>query len=184
MIRLLLAASVAMIAAPAFATDVRTAARAADWTGWYAGAQYDYLDGNAAIGGDFDGDVFGVFYGYRFDFGDVVVGGELDYSIGDLTRAGITTDIDGLLRIGVEVGYDLGAALIYATVGYTHMDLSIGGASAHDHGIYYGVGADYMISDTVSLGIEILRHDFNDFTGFPGNDIDITTVGLNLAYRF
>lgn len=184
MIRFLLAASVAVIAAPAFASDVRTAAKMTDWTGWYAGVQYDYLDGNLAIGGDFDGDVYGLFYGYRHDFGNVVVGGELDYSIGDITRAGITTDVSSLLRLGVEVGYDAGPALIYATVGYTHLDLKIGGASANDNGIYYGVGADFMVSDTISLGVEILRHDFNDFTTFPGNDIDFTSIGLNVAYRF
>ena len=32
---------------------------------------------------DFDGHLYGVFGGYRYDFGQLVVGGELDYMVGE-----------------------------------------------------------------------------------------------------
>lgn len=189
MIRFVLAASVAMVSAPAFAdghppaasTDISSADKIADWTGWYAGAQYDFLDGDAAIGGALDGDVVGVFAGYRQDFGDFVLGGEIDYSVGDFGIAGVTLDVDSLLRVGIELGYDVGPALIYATVGYARLDLSAVGVTADGDGVYYGLGVDFMVSDSVSLGIELLRHDFDNFNG---NSYDITSVGLNIAYRF
>ena len=185
MIRFLLAVSVAVIAAPAFAADARTSAKMSDWTGWYAGAQYDFIDGDATVGGAFDGKVYGIFGGYRHDFGDFVIGGELDYSVGDITAVGgPTLDIDALLRVGVEVGYDAGPALIYATLGYATMDLSAPGVSGEVDGVFYGVGADFMVSDRVSLGLEIIRDDFDSVGGLAGNDLEMTSVGLNVSFRF
>lgn len=196
MIRFVLAASVALVAAPAFAdghasaasTDVMSTANTTDWSGWYAGAQYDFLDGSSALGGEFDGDVRGVFAGYRHDYGDIVVGAELDYSVGDFASGpatlvpGTPFDIDSLVRLGLEVGYDAGPALVYATLGYAHFEFSAGGAgSADGDGVYYGLGLDYMVSERVSLGVELLRHDFNNING---NSWDFNTVGLNVAYRF
>ena len=93
----------------------------------------------------------------------------------------MTLDVDSLLRVGIELGYDVGPALIYATVGYARLDLSAVGVTADGDGVYYGLGVDFMVSDSVSLGIELLRHDFDNFNG---NSYDITSVGLNIAYRF
>ena len=34
-------------------------ANATDWSGWYAGAQYDFLDGDATLGGGVEGEAPG-----------------------------------------------------------------------------------------------------------------------------
>ncbi len=156
-----------------------------DWTGAYAGLQYDILDGDAVIGGALDGDAFGLFGGYRHDFGTFVLGGEIDYMVGDLSpTVGPGLDVDGLLRLGVEAGYDAGPALIYGTLGYARADISAGGANIDFDGTFYGIGIDYAVSERVTIGAELLRHQFDDINGIAGNDLDMTSFGINVAYRF
>ena len=171
--------------APAPAPAIVPVAAGADWTGAYAGLQYDTLDGDAVIGGALDGDAFGLFGGYRHDFGTFVLGGEIDYMVGDLSPvAGPSLDVDALLRLGVEAGYDAGPALIYATVGWAQMDVSVAGIGLDFDGTFYGIGIDYAVSERVTIGAELLRHDFNDINNVPGNDLDATSFGINVAYRF
>lgn len=171
--------------APAPAPVVVSVAPTADWTGAYAGLQYDFLDGDAVIGGALDGDAFGLFGGYRHDFGTFVLGGEIDYMVGNLDPVvGPGIDVDGLLRLGVELGYDAGPALIYGTFGYAWTDVSAGPVSIDFDGSFYGIGIDYAVSERVTLGAELLRHRFDDINGLAGNDLDLASFGLNVAYRF
>jgi outer membrane immunogenic protein len=196
MYKALLATAAILVGAPAFAGGTAPApapapmivpvAATSDWTGAYAGLQLEMLDGSAALGGGFDGDTFGLFGGYRHDFGSFVLGGEIDYMNGQLSQAGGSgsLDIDSLVRIGLEAGFDAGPALIYGTVGMAMLDVSVGPVSRDANGTFFGIGVDYLLSDRVTLGAEILRHDFSDFADIPGNDIEFTTFGVNIAYRF
>lgn len=97
-------------------------------------------------------------------------------------------DYDSLLRAGVEVGYSIGRALLYGTGGYTRLELTNTGGSGDSYdsgGYFFGVGADYLITDRISIGREILQHKFSDFDGaFENVELDILTIGLNAAYRF
>lgn len=195
MFKAFLATATVLVAAPALAGGmapapapapvvVTPAAATADWTGAYAGLQYDLFDGNAVIGGDFDGNVYGIFGGYRHDFGTFVLGGEIDYMIGSLDFPITDFDVDGLLRVGLEAGYDAGPALFYATVGYANLDLSLGGVGLDGDGLFYGIGVDYRVSDRVTVGAELLHHQFDDFNNLAGNDFDFTSIGINVSYRF
>jgi opacity protein-like surface antigen len=195
MLRSLLASAAILAAAPALAggvaplpaqqpVEIVPVAATSDWTGAYAGLQVDLFDGTAVLGGDFEGNAFGLFGGYRHDFGTLVIGGEIDYMVGELDFALGGLDVDSLVRLGLEVGYDAGPALIYATVGLAQLEVSQGGASGDGDGLFYGLGIDYMVSDRVTLGAEILRHEFDDFNNLPGNNLEATTFGINVAYRF
>ena len=178
-----LAAAAILVTTPVLADTALSSG--ADWTGGYVGLQYDIVDAEAVIGGALDGDAFGLFVGYRHDFGPVVLGIELDYMVGSLTAApGTSFDMDSLVRLGIEAGYDLGPALVYGTVGHAQMELSFGPTQLDFGGLFYGIGIDYAVSERVTLGAELLRHDFNDINGIPGNDLDATTFGINVAYRF
>ena len=126
MTRLLSLAAVSLFAVPAFADGVASpepqptiAVPAEKWTEFYGGVQLDFIDGDSAGAGDaeFDGTLFGIFAGYRHDFGSLVGGVEVDYVTGDgdftpIDPAGpvFDMDYDSLLRIGAELGYDAGSS--------------------------------------------------------------------------
>lgn len=199
MLRIALATTASLLAAPAFAGGavvpvappvVIAAAPISDWTGGYVGLQFGTtLDSTITLAGtpnDLEADVYGVFGGYRFDLGTFVVGGELDYMVGegDLTSPGaFSFDIDQLVRLGIEGGYDLGNALAYATVGLAQIEITDQfGTSDDSSGYFYGIGADIRVTDRVTIGAELLQHEFEDF-GFP-NELEILTFGLNVAFTF
>ncbi|MBF9030569.1 porin family protein [Rhodobacterales bacterium HKCCE3408] len=205
MSRMALAAALSIAAAPALAGGLDTpaptpvvvapaAAPVTDWSGAYVGLQYDtiadgFLDNGVAGSFTVEGQVYGIFGGYRFDFGQLVVGGEVDYMMGDgdITAGAAVTavDYDRLLRVGIEGGFDLGRALVYGTAGYADIDISAGAGSLDSSGYFYGLGVDILATDRVVIGVEALRHQFDDFDGpAAGAELEVTTVGVNVGFRF
>ncbi|HWL56657.1 MAG TPA: porin family protein [Paracoccus sp. (in: a-proteobacteria)] len=152
----------------------------ADWTGFYAGIQYgkgnaelDYA--GASADSDFDG--YGLHAGYMRDFGNFVLGGELDYNRVSLDD----TDEDGdLWRLRGRAGYDMGKFLPYATLGVAQLELG----DLSETGITYGLGADYMINDKFTVGAEYTRNDFNDIDDVDGADLDTDLFQVRASYRF
>lgn len=149
-----------------------------DWTGGYAGLNFGKMNATAEPG-DFEGDdtFYGAHVGYDYDFGRFVVGGELDYSKTDLDIAGET--IDNVTRLKLRTGYDLGRTMIYATAGGAKADTSIGDAD----GWLGGVGVEYMATDSISVGGEVLHHRFDDAAD-SGLDLEANTVALRASFRF
>ena len=85
-----------------------------DWTGFYAGGSLGYGDiSDNATGFDDDGVTYGIHGGYDYDFGQFVLGGELEISGFDLSGVGV--DVDSITRAKVRAGYD--------AVSYTHLTL-------------------------------------------------------------
>ncbi len=148
-----------------------------DWTGAYAGLSFGNLD---VDGGGFDdnGPAYGVFGGYDYDFGQFVLGGELEWqSMDDLDLGGI--DIDNVTRLKVRAGYDAGPALIYGVLGAARADTSIGDAD----GAVAGLGMDYKVTDRFTVGAEYLAHRFDDAAN-SGIDVDANAINLRGALRF
>ena len=162
---------------PVVATPAPVYTAGTDWTGGYVGGQLGYGDVDAG-GTDGDGTVYGVQGGYDYDFGSFVLGGEVDYTGAEDGILG-GADLDSMTRLKLKAGYDAGPALIYGVVGAAYANTSAG----DDNGIVYGVGADYMVNDTVSVGAEYLYHEFEDFNG-SGTDIDAGTLAARVNYRF
>jgi outer membrane immunogenic protein len=197
-------AATAALAAPAFAggfaepiaTPVVTpvvvapppAMRMSDWRGGYVGIEgfgtqttFDADPDDT----DFDGDLFGIFAGYRFSFGRFVVGGELAYDTGeiDFDILGATLDQD-VTRAGVQVGFDAGRLLPYLTAGYTNVEFSEGGDSIDFDGSFAGVGVDYAVTNRFTVGAQYLVHDFEDSDGEFLGDFQTDALGLRAAYNF
>ncbi|WP_439122510.1 outer membrane protein [Marivita sp.] len=148
-----------------------------DWTGAYGGLSFGNLSADADSFEDSEG-VYGVFGGYDYDFGQFVVGGELDYQSGeDIQLGGI--EVDDVLRAKVRGGYDLGRTLVYGTVGAAQLNTNIG----DDTGIVGGLGVEYKVTEQFTVGGEYLAHRFDDFDD-TGVDVEADTVSIRGSFRF
>ncbi|MCU4653602.1 porin family protein [Roseibacterium sp. SDUM158016] len=194
-----LAALLAMGAFPALAGGVAEPAPApavipvapapmpsADWTGFYAGGQLEYgdVDVSGVATDNGTGALGGFFAGYRYDFGSYVIGGEIDLNLADIDLPGVGGTLDSVARAGIEAGFDAGPALIYGTVGAAYATVDAGANTLDGTGYFYGIGMDYALTDRVTVGAELLQHEFRDFDNTTGLDVDAMTFGINAALRF
>ena len=159
-----------------------------DWTGFYTGLQLGYgdIDGSAGLDDD-DGDgldgnngIYGFHAGYNYDFGDYVIGGELDYDQADIDLNGGAASVDSIARLKFKGGYDLGDTLIYATAGVARADTSVG----DETGPFVGLGVTYKVTERYTVGAELLQHRFDDVGGIDGNDLDATTFTVRGSLKF
>lgn len=168
------------------------------WSGPYVGVQAGLGNGTLALGPAGpdqvaleSGPVYGLHAGYNFDLGSIVLGAEIDYNLADI----VSEEIDGvvtvtaLAHLKARVGYDLGSALVYGVGGMAYMETEWpGGFSGDlsDTGVFYGVGAEYMISSNWSAGVEYLYHDFEDFgsVGFTEYNVELHTIQARASYHF
>ncbi len=155
-----------------------------DWSGGYVGAQLGYGDvGADSVGFDGSGATYGLHAGYRYDFGQFVTGAEIDYDKTDIDLGVGTDTLDSIARLKLIAGADVGRALIYGTGGIARAKATLGGVERSDNGYFLGVGANYAVTDQVTVGAELLGHRFNNFDE-TGVDLKATTVTARVAYNF
>lgn len=163
-----------------------------DWTGGYAGVQLGYGTADFTTDvDDYDADgVIGGFHaGYLWDFGQWVVGPELQYDWTDLAidSGNGSGDFEEIARLTVRAGRDLGQGLLYGSAGlaYANFDGVSGALSGDldDPGWVLGLGYDYKLTDNWVVGGQYQYHQFDDF-GADGNDVDFGTFHLRASYQF
>lgn len=166
------------------AAETVYAAPSADWTGFYAGAQLGYgdVDSNGA-GADGYGELGGVHAGYRWDFGQFVAGAEVDWDKTNIDLGGTAGSLDDIARLKLIAGADMGRALVYGAVGVAKANATVGGDETSDTGYILGAGVDYAITESWTVGGELMGHKFDDFDGGT-TDFDATTVKAKVALRF
>lgn len=198
-------------AAPAAPVAVVTpVAPSADWSGPYVGGQLGYgslsIDDNDDTSDapfedeNFNGGLYGLHAGYRFDFGRIVAGAELDFDGTQievdeeaLGGAPAALEVGSVRRAKLQLGFDAGNFLPYVTAGIAQAKLNseseeveaVLGESAD--GNFIGLGASYMVSDRLMVGVEALRHSFDEFdsgSALEGADIDVNTISLRGSFRF
>ena len=188
-----IAAVLALGAAPAFADSTSPATleepvapsaplafSSPDWTGFYGGAQLGYANVDSNVSSDNDGFIIGFTGGYDFDLGQFVVGVGLDYDFSDISVAGGAADLENIFRAKLRGGYKIGNGLLYATGGYALAETD---ALGSDDGYFIGAGYEYLVSESFSVGGEVLYHEFDNFDS-TGTDVDATTVQLRGTFRF
>lgn len=155
-----------------------------DWTGFYAGGQAGYIDiGSNVPGVSGDGGIAGLIAGYDYDLGRTVIGAGIDYDWLDvnLTPAVAAENVLRLkLRSGFKTGGGTGNGLIYMTGGYAQVDTNLLGS---EDGAFLGLGYDHLITESLSVGGEVLYHRFNNVNNTI-LDVDATTVQVRGAFRF
>lgn len=171
-----------------------------DWSGAYAGLAagtangdmqyfvYDTSDTPEAI----DGSLMGAFAGFNIQRGNLVYGGELAYSKGDVEYDdgyGFTSFLD----LKGKLGYASQKTLVYAVLGVTRGEWKEEGFdSISGTGVAYGTGADFAVSDRLTIGVEYLWRNF-DTENFASAvpqianthvEGDFGTLSLRVAFRF
>lgn len=185
-------AALALATAPAFAGSPESApvepvlaapapvASTPDWTGFYAGGQIGYASVDTNVAGvDGDGLIGGIVGGYDWDLGNWVVGVGADWDFADISLGG-AADLEQVWRLKTRGGYKIGNGLAYATVGYANADTDNLG---DDDGYFIGAGYEHLITQSFSLGGEVLYHEFDNFNSTT-TDVEATTVQLRGTFRF
>lgn len=153
-----------------------------DWSGFYGGAQLGF--GNVGVtdilGEDGDGLLGGLHGGYRMDFGTFVAGAELAYDFANIDLGELDVEtVESMARLGLTGGVDLGQTLVYGTVGKARA--SIDGTGVDETGNYYGIGADYALNTNMTVGGQLLRHEFD---GDTGGSLDTTVLQAKVSFKF
>jgi outer membrane immunogenic protein len=157
-----------------------------------------------------NGALFGVHAGYMFDFGRVVAGAELDY---DRAQIGLDNrdeffdeeaeigEIESIARAKLRLGFDADRVLPYVTAGLARASIDFNEVATETYGTeledsysgrFMGIGANFAVSENLMIGIEALRHDFDDLPAaagepFPeGAELEtvIDTLTLRGSFRF
>ena len=195
------AAASALMAGTAFAGNVQPAPMepviapapapvfaSPNWTGFYAGGQLGYANVELGVLGlsvDESGFIGGLTAGYDYDLGDWVIGAGFDYDWADVEfdlGGGATADIDSIWRAKLRGGYKIGNGLLYATAGYAQVEASATGlGSDNEDGYFVGGGYEHMVTQNMSLGGEVLYHDFDVPSG---TSAEATTAQVRATFRF
>lgn len=159
----------------------------ADWTGGYAGASLGYATGDAKsanASGDLSGYGGTVFAGYQRDFGSFVLGGELEYLVGNVSDDSGSFEFDNATRAKVRLGYDAGRALVYGLVGGAYSSAKFADRDIDAASYLFGAGVDYRVTPRITVGGEVIADRFDDFNDKTIDEASTNTVTLRAAYNF
>lgn len=188
-----------------------------DWGGFYGGLAFGIVSGDntfsersvnaSALPGDWDGTLTYLTAGYDWQSGSLVYGAALDFAIGSIDAAGIdgpdyscvvncNIEVDNYVALRGRVGYAMGSALLYGTVGYAQADATadfgdgIVAGSDSVSGWAYGVGAEFMVSQRISVDVSYLNNDLGTLE-IPDNcsvecftDVEFGQLKLGANYRW
>ncbi|WP_279477755.1 outer membrane protein [Aureimonas sp. SK2] len=181
------------------------------------------LPGVSSFNDDSDGFIGGVHIGYDYELaaslggGTFVIGAVADLSYVDVERYGGLTDgvntiaarqeLDYLATARLRAGAGFDRVLVYATGGVAFGDVEttivnsfVGGVSNSDTRVGYavGAGADFLVAQNFSLGLEYLytnlgskdlaqtfnNADYGDLGVVSDDDFDFHTVWAKASFRF
>lgn len=188
-----------------------------DWSGFYGGLAFGIASGDntfsergasaSAFPGDWDGTLTYLTAGYDWQSGSIVYGAALDFAIGSIDAAGLESpdygcgtscyiEVDNYVALRGRVGYATGSALLYGTVGYAQADATadfgdgIIAGSDSVSGWALGVGAEFMVSERISVDVSYLNNDLGRLE-IPDNcgdqcytDVEFGQLKLGANYRW
>lgn len=189
-------ASAADLYVPTPDQAIVTASR--DWTGFYIGVNAGYGSSTASHGGsdtdnsELSGWLGGVQAGYNVQFDSVVLGVEADLSAAGIVEGSDNDHFDdndginGLATLRGRLGFAVGDLLLYGTAGLAVASLDTYDEAQTMTGWVAGVGAEYMVTETVSLKAEYLYTNFGtvEVDGYGGDEFDIDGSAVRVGVNF
>ena len=164
-----------------------------DWSGGYVGLSYSSVEGTmeystGPVAYEYEDSAIGVFAGYNWQRSNLVYGGELNVSAGSLDLAGFNEKLDTRIELRGRVGYAMGDALVYGFFGYGMSEFGKPGVpDAWDvDGVTYGVGVDYMITNTIFAGLEFSHRELKGNATTPQSiqTSSIDMISLRIGYNY
>ena len=168
-----------------------------DWSGGYVGLSYSARGGTMDYFFNFGGyssyvyvddTAIGVFGGYNWQRGNLVYGGELNVTEGSLVLDGFNEKLDTTIELRGRVGYAMGDALVYGFFGYgmsEYMNLGLNSRQHDVAGGTYGLGIDYMVTDSIFAGLEVSNRELTGTTTFGSDQTNyIDMISLRIGYNY
>ena len=194
-------ASLALLAGSAQAADLGLAtdqsiaieqgdASAYDWTGLYFGGVASYAtgedqwpDGPYELDDSFFG---GVFAGYNYQIGQLVLGGEILGQFGKMKEADYPTLwYENIIDVKARAGFAIDRTLLYVSGGYSLANIEEDGEHFSMDGYNVGLGADFALTENVIIGVE---YSYRDIDGTCVHDVDVegnvSTFQARASYKF
>jgi hypothetical protein len=138
-----------------------------------------------------EGPFYGVHAGVQREFGPLTFGIEVDYNTSsvDLEDSGNDTviEVDTLAHLKLRAGTNVGPAFVYGTAGIAYVEMTIVPIAppldVSDTAPFFGIGADMMVTESISIGGEFLAHSFEDIDD-TDVDVEFNTAMLRLSFHF
>lgn len=193
---LIVAAALAMLSAPAVATEEISSKGVEAYAGVTAGYSGVEVGGDEGI---FDkGVAGGAFVGLTTRLDGLVLGIEGDGILKDIevkdTGAGIvaTASSDYLLSVRGRAGVEFGSVLVYGTasLAFTNLDIDVQGVGSDQQwlmGYAYGAGIEAKLTKAVFIRLEAIEYKFEDERfdiGGVSDDIDQDESVVRVGFGF
>lgn len=153
-----------------------TPATSGDWSGFFLGASIAHHGADTnSVSGQYSG-VPGLHLGYDLDFGQLVLGGEVEIERAQFQAGSV--EIQEMQRIKLRAGYDFGRTLGYVTLGGVRAETE----QDHATGAVVGVGLTYSLNQNLQVGGELL---YQDIDGLEAGGLRRSnSLSLRASFRF
>ena len=153
-----------------------------DWTGVYMGYSAGGVVGETSDDPQLSGEgpAIGFHVGVDRDFGDYVLGASVEHTSTDVNLDDVAK-LSSLSMLKVRGGLDLGGAMTYVTTGIGRAALDNGNTSG---GGFYGGGVEAFVTEGLTIGLEVSRHDYRTFGDEDTIKLGATSTQLKASFRF
>lgn len=138
---------------------------------FYVGAGYSYMNADAGVAGEHDGDATLLLAGYNFN---QYIGVEARY-------AGLTDCLENT-AIYVKPMYPIGGTTVYGLLGYGETTYD-NGASSSENGFQWGLGVNYAVTENIGVFADYTNL-FDDSGFTAGTDVTVDSVNVGVTYTF
>ena len=165
-------------------------APAFDWAGAYGGLSYSAITSEVTVNATppsfnmpSEG-AAGVFFGYNWQRGNFVYGGEVNYSAFEGLYTGTVNTQRDSLELRARVGYAMDRVLVYGFVGAAQSTITSPGIGYRQNGYSFGVGVQAHVGRNVFVGVEASRRDVSGAVPAGTAASLIDALSLRVGYQF
>ncbi len=164
-----------------------------NWSGFYGGLSASSYSGQTTqtVGGIPNvyalstKSAVGVFAGYNWQNGHLVLGGELAYTDPDQGHILFpATHLNKTFDAKLRAGYATEKTLFYGVIGGSSASITDFGTNVKLSGLSYGMGVDYALTDKIVIGAEYLMRSLNGTFLTSSYKTKSNSISARLSWKF